>query len=206
MLVAQGGSGYRLPRTIDVCLTAAARELRNAEAVMRLAVFLGRFHTAPGRLGRAFPVDRIALATHDQLGLTEARVRGALMALERIGFVVREVMPGSAYRATEHGLHRRPIMFRFAPEFMAAFEKANAAALRARGAGSVARRPLTPSMASRPSTASVSAPTTRLEPLLAKKQTPAVSVSFGDQSPATSESGLEAALARLRKAVAEDAA
>ncbi|MCJ2042516.1 hypothetical protein MKK55_26735, partial [Methylobacterium sp. J-059] len=46
--------GYRLPRTIGARLSAAVDGLRNADATMRLAQFLARFHTAPGRLGRAF--------------------------------------------------------------------------------------------------------------------------------------------------------
>jgi hypothetical protein len=57
----KAGGGYRLPRHIDARLTAALRTLKNADATLRLAVFLARFHSAPGKLGRAFPVDRIGL-------------------------------------------------------------------------------------------------------------------------------------------------
>ena len=97
MPVTEGGGGYRLPRTIELRLAAAARDLRNGEAVMALARFLARFHTAPAVLGRAFPVDRAALAAVEALGLTEARVRGALKALEEVGFLVREAVKGSTY-------------------------------------------------------------------------------------------------------------
>ncbi|MCJ2042534.1 hypothetical protein MKK55_26825, partial [Methylobacterium sp. J-059] len=191
--------GYRLPRTIGARLSAAVDGLRNADATMRLAQFLARFHTAPGRLGRAFPVDRIALAVHGELELTEARVRGALAALERIGFVVREAMPGSAYRATAEGLHRKPVFWRFAPEFFVLFEKANAAAKRDRGAGSPARRPITSSTAPRPHVSLPAAP--KPAPLLAKRQTQAKAFSFGEMKPTEPNTSLEAALDRWRKAL-----
>jgi len=200
---ARRGDGYRLPRIIDVRLSAAVMGLRNVEAVMRLAVFLARFHTAPGRLGRTFPVDRIALAGHGELNLSEARVRGALAALERVGFLERQEVPGSAYRLTAQGLHRKPVLWKFGSVFGLLFEKANTAALAARGARSSARRPIVPAVAPRPP---LSPPVARPAPLLARKDPPAVSVSSGDQNRAGPESGLEAALARLRKVVTDDAA
>lgn len=203
MPATQAGGGYRLPRTIVARLSAATNDLRNAEAVMALAQFLARFHAAPNVLGRAFNVDRVALAAHGGLDLSEARIRGALQALEAIGFVIREVMPGSAYRATEHGLRRRPVLFRFAPDFMAAFQKANAAAQRARGAGSAARRPLAPPAPSRPPE---SPPVARPAPVLTRKDYPTVGVLSGERVTAESGSGLEAALARLRVAVERGAA
>ena len=43
-----------------------------------LAVFIGRFWSAPGRIEQAFPIDRRALAERPDLGLTEAKVGGAI--------------------------------------------------------------------------------------------------------------------------------
>lgn len=206
MPATQAGGGYRLPRTIGARLSAAVEGLRNAEAVMALATFLGRFHTAPNVLGRSFPVDRAALADHAGHGLTEARVRGALAALELLGFLVREAVKGSAYRPTAAGLRKKPIVFRIAPDFAEMFGRANAAAQRARKAGSTDRRAVTPSPAPRPSVAPVARPAVHRPPLLTEKELPSGSVLIGDQNPAGSENGLEAALARWRAAMAEDAA
>jgi hypothetical protein len=116
---------YRLPRVIAQRLTEACRGLRNGEAVMRLAVFLARFHTAPGRLGRSFPVDRIALAAHAELDLSAAQIRGALAVLEDIGFVARLAAPGSPYRRTEAGLRRKPVQWQIGAAFAVVFETAN---------------------------------------------------------------------------------
>lgn len=131
---------YRLPREIEGRLVAAVSDLRNREAVYALAVFLGRFHSAAGRLERPFAVCREALADHPELGLTEARVRGALAVLEMVGFLVREPMPGSAYRATECGLRRKPVQLRFGPEWLPDFRRANARAERTKGGGQASRR------------------------------------------------------------------
>lgn len=201
------GGGYRLPRAVETRLAAAARDLRNGEAVMALAAFLGRFHTAPAVLGRAFPVDRAALAAVDALGLTEARVRGALRALEEIGFVVREATVGSAYRPTAAGLRRKPVFWRIAPEFGELFSKANAAALRGRRAGSTNRRPIAQAPAPRPSSPAVARPAAKPAPLLTERETPCSgSVPLGERPNANPETGLEAALARLRSAVERGAA
>lgn len=201
MPATQGGGGYRLPRTIDVRLAADVEGLRNAEAVRALALFLGRYHSSPTTLGRAFPVDRVALAAHGDLDLSEARVRGALAVLERVGFLERIEAPGSAYRATEHGLRRRPVLWRIGAAFAVLFQKANTAALAARGAGSTARRPVTSPAAPRPSAGLLAASKTMTAPLLARKESPVGNVSSGEQNPAGSETGLEAALARLRHAI-----
>lgn len=199
------GGGYRLPRTIEMRLAAAARELRNGEAVLALARFLARFHTAPAVLGRAFPVDRVALAGHAGHGLTESRVRGALRALEEIGFLVREAVKGSTHRPTEAGLRRKPIFFRIAPEFAGMFGKANAAARRARGAGRTERRPVTLAVAPRPSPARVAAPTAQPR-TNSPEEIRRVERSLGEQIAANPEPGLEAALSRLRSAVERGAA
>jgi hypothetical protein len=54
-----------------------------------LAVFLGRFGSAPGRIEHAFPVDRRALANRPDLGLAEVKVRGVVRMLERVGLLDR---------------------------------------------------------------------------------------------------------------------
>jgi hypothetical protein len=174
---------YELPRAIHARLAAAARGLRNADAAMRLAAFLARFHTAPGRLGRTFPVDRIALAAHAELGLSASRIRGALAALEQIGFLERHELPGSRYRRTEWGLRRKPVLWRFAATFFAIFESANRIALGKRL--SAARR-----MIPQPA------------PLLARKYAYRGDLFSGDQPRPKPDEGLEAALSRLRAAVA----
>src|SRR5436309_915000 len=73
---------YRLPRDVRDRLTAALVPFRNRDAAFALATFLGRFWSAPNRLLSAFPIDRRELADHAALGLTEARVRGAIRTLE----------------------------------------------------------------------------------------------------------------------------
>jgi hypothetical protein len=54
----------------------------------------------PGRVALLFPIDRRALAGREDLGLTEAQVRGAIRVLEEIGFLARFVTSGSRYRRT----------------------------------------------------------------------------------------------------------
>lgn len=153
---------YVLPVEISGRLSAALAAFRNADATWTLAVFLARYGSAPGRLECSFPVDRRALANHARHGLTEGQVRGGLRALERIGFLEREPMPGSAYKRTETGPQRRPILFRFGRDFLPAFRTANARARAARGAPQPPRRPLSPSQPSRPSTTLLAAFSDRL--------------------------------------------
>jgi hypothetical protein len=193
---------YRLPRSVADRLETAVRGRRNADAVLALAVFLGRFHSAPGRLGRPFAVDRIALADHAELRLTEARIRGALAVLEEVGLVERVEVPGSAYKATEHGLHRKPIQWRFGVEYLPAFSAANDRAQRARGAPAPARRPIAPPAPPRAPVA-VPAPSRAIPPApLAKIDSPALAALYsGDRSRAEADSPLEAALERLRRGV-----
>jgi hypothetical protein len=117
---------YSLPRPILDRLQAALAPARNREAALTLAVFLARYWSAPARLGQAFQIDRRALAGHRDLPLTEARVRGAIAALEEVGFLARIVPePGKRYQPTVDGLHRRPLAFHFGAEFQATFEAAN---------------------------------------------------------------------------------
>src|SRR3954451_23809418 len=99
---------YRLPRDVRDRLASALAPFRNRDAAFALATFLGRFWSTPSRLLTAFPIDRRAIAERPDLGLTEARVRGAIRALEQVGFLDRAVAGGSAYQRTAAGdLHRK---------------------------------------------------------------------------------------------------
>src|SRR3954451_7820358 len=105
---------YRLPRNIRDQLLSVLDSFRNRDAAFALAVFVGRFWSAPGRIEQAFPVDRRALANRPDLGLTEAKVRGATPTLEKLVFRDRTDPDGeSRYQRTGEGdLHRRPVPFR----------------------------------------------------------------------------------------------
>jgi hypothetical protein len=132
---------YRLPAGVRDRLSAALAGRKNRDAAFALAVFLARFWSSPRRLLCAIPVDRRALAEHEALGLTEARVRGALAVLVEVGFLARyEPDPGKRYQRTEGGLQRRAILHRFGEEYAVAFTAANARAQAARGAPTPARR------------------------------------------------------------------
>jgi hypothetical protein len=123
---------YKLPHEVRDRLTAALQPFRNREAAFALAVFLARFWSMPGRVALPFPIDRRALAGHQELGLTEARVRGAIRVLEEVGFLVRFVTSGSRYKATENGLRRKPIPFQFGSDYFPLFNAANRRAAAAR--------------------------------------------------------------------------
>ncbi len=141
-----------MPHDLRDRLTLALAPFRNREAAFTLAAFIARFWSVPGRVAGSFPIDRRALADHQELELTEARVRGAIQTLEAVGFLERAIPPsGSRYKATEGGLHRKPILFVFGADFAPAFIAANRRGKAARGALSGARRPITPSTNSRPS-------------------------------------------------------
>src|SRR3954447_3321534 len=142
---------YRLPHDVRDRLAAALAPFRNRDAAFALAVFLGRFWSIPARLLAAFPIDRRELANHDALGLTEARVRGAIRTLEEAGFLDRTVASGSTHRPTPEGLHRKPVLFMFGSEYGPLFSAANRRAAAARERRSGARRTLlTPAKPSRP--------------------------------------------------------
>jgi hypothetical protein len=127
---------------------------RNRDAALTLAVFIARFWSVPGRVGGSFPIDRRELADRPDLGLTEKRVRSAITTLEAVGFLERALTPsGSRYKATEHGLHRKPILYVFGSEYGSAFVLANKRAQAARSGVSGARRMPSLSVPSRPSTA-----------------------------------------------------
>src|SRR3954447_12171918 len=103
----QGRGHYRLPHEIQDRLTTALAPYRNREAAFALATFLARFWSMPARVVGAFPIDRRELANHPALGLTEAKVRGAIRTLEEVGFLDRAIPPsGSRYKPTEDGLQR----------------------------------------------------------------------------------------------------
>ena len=118
----QGGV-YRLPYDVRDRLTAALMPYRNRDAAFALATFLGRFWSTPARLLAAFPIDRRELAEHAALGLTEARVRGAIRALEEVGFLDRAVVSGSTHRPTPDGLHRKPVLFMFGARLRPAVQR-----------------------------------------------------------------------------------
>src|SRR3954469_17482032 len=116
----QGGV-YRLPYDVRDRLTAALMPFRNRDAAFTLAVFLARYWSTPARLLSAFPIDRRELADHAALGLTEARVRGAIRTLEEVGFLDRAVASGSTHRPTPDGLHRKPVLFMFGSDYGSLF-------------------------------------------------------------------------------------
>src|SRR3954469_17550307 len=143
---------YRLPHDVQDRLSAALAGYRNRDAAFSLAVFIGRFWSAPGQIERAFPIDRRALANRPDLGLTEAKVRGATRTLEKVGFLDRiEPDGGSRYQRTGEGdLHRRPVPFRLGLDYRAAFETANKRAQKGRERQAHERRPMAPAQGPRP--------------------------------------------------------
>jgi len=147
-----GEGAYRLPRDIADRLARALVPFRNREAAFTLATFIARFWSAPTRVFGSFPIDRRALAEHEGLELTEARVRGAIRALEAVGFLERAIAPsGSRYKATADGLRRKPILFMFGAEYGPAFVAANKRAKTARGGLPAARRLIPATTARSPS-------------------------------------------------------
>jgi hypothetical protein len=144
----------------------------------------------------SFPIDRRALADHAGLNLTEARVRGAIRTLEAVGFLDRAIpAPGSLYKPTADGLHRKPVLFVFGSDYAPAFIAANARAAAARGRHSRERRPSAavseaPALKS-PKSKSVADPQVNSGELRKCSAPPSASVP---------DSPLEAALERLRKA------
>src|SRR3982750_349708 len=125
--IALGQNGpYRLPRAVQEPLEKSLTDFRNADTAYALAVFLGRFWSSPNRLDAPFPIDRRALAHHRDLDLSEAKIRGAIKTLERVGFLDRAIVgKGSRFRLKGTELHRKPISFQFGGEFRDLFAKAN---------------------------------------------------------------------------------
>jgi hypothetical protein len=203
----QQGRGYRLPRGVRDRLAVVLAPYRNRESAFALATFLGRFWSMPSRIIDAFPIDRRALAHHPELALTEKRVRSAIRTLEEIGFLDRAIASsGSRYKATEDGLHRKPIAFVFGSEYAPAFIAANRRAAVARGGHPGERRPIAPTSASRPSTASLSAvstngPKSRIEPERSVLMGPLRKGIGLPPKAFEPDANLEAALERLRQGV-----
>ena len=79
------------------CATASRRPWRRSATATRPSPWR-RSSAGSGRRRRgsstAFPIDRRELAEHAALGLTEARVRGAIRTLEEVGFLDRAVRLG----------------------------------------------------------------------------------------------------------------
>src|SRR3954451_8150926 len=123
---------YRLPHDVWDRLVSGLAPARNRDAALALAVFLGRFWSTPSRITSAFPIDRRELADHAGLGLTEARVRGAIRTLEEVGFLDRAVPSGSTHKPTPDGLHRKPVLFMFGSDYGPLFSAANRRAAAAR--------------------------------------------------------------------------
>jgi hypothetical protein len=183
---------YKLPREAADRLTAALAGFRNREAAFALAVFLGRFWSAPARLMLGFPIDRRALADHPLLGLSEHQVRAARETLEAIGFITRQdPEDGRHFQRTADGPHRRPTIFRFGADYLPAFATANRRT-------QTARRPIAPIRPSPTLTKSSRAVASH------KQSSGGAVLLMGDQRPPQAEepeSPLEAALARWRKAI-----
>jgi hypothetical protein len=145
------GRPYRLPNEVRDRLTAALAPYRNREAAYNLAVFIARYHSAPGRIVESFPLDRRALTEHPELDLTERQIRSAIRVLEEVGFLDRALAFGSRYKGTEDGLRRKPILFVFGSTYAPAFLAANRRAAAARGGNPGDRRPIPTENARRPS-------------------------------------------------------
>lgn len=197
---------YRLPAGIKDRLSAALEGRKNRDAAFTLAVFLARFWSSPRRLLCALPVDRRALAEHEALGLSEARVRGALAVLVEVGFLARyEPEAGKKYQRTAGGLQRRAILHRFGEEYAVAFTAANARALAARGAPAPSRRPVPRFQHQQAPATNVVTPRAMSAPQVAQKQSLGGSrVIMGERdqrNPTAVCEGLEAALERLRRGV-----
>jgi hypothetical protein len=193
---------YRLPHNVRDRLAAALKPLRNRDACMALATFIARFWTAPRKLGLPFMLDRRALAPVEALGLTEARVRGAIRALEHVGFLERMPASGRTHQATPDGLHRKPVAFTFGADYRALFDKANKRAQVARDRRSRIGRAQAPATPHRPCTAP---PAARPANSPKYNSSEAAKVYLGEKRskpPAPSElnPALEAALDRWKKA------
>src|SRR3954454_1818816 len=125
--IALGQNGpYRLPRAVQEQLEKSLKDFRNADTAYALAVFLGRFWSSPTRLDLPFPIDRRALSAHRDLDLSEAKIRGSIKVLGRVGFLDRAIIgEGSRFRRKGTELHRKPVLFQFRAEFRDLFAKAN---------------------------------------------------------------------------------
>ena len=198
---------YRLPAAVRDRLAAALKPLRNRDATMALACFVARYWTAPRRLGLPFALDRRALAPVAALNLTEAKIRGAVAALVRAGFLVRLPSAGRTHQRTVNGLHRRPVSYTIASDYRAAFDMANKRAQEARDRRSRERRGSALAVALR---LPLSLPAARPANSPKYKSSEAVTCIWASSdsttpAPAEPNSKLEAALARWGMALRERA-
>src|SRR3954463_2868164 len=199
---------YRLPHDVRDRLATALAPFRNRDSAFALATFLGRFWSTPARLLAAFPVDRRELAAHAALGLTEARVRGAIGTLEEVGFLDRAVASGSTHQPTPDGLHRKPVLFMFGSDYGPLFSSANRRAAAARERRSGSRRGSGLAASRRPS---LGLPAARLTNSPKSKSSEASRVIMGEirkasadlPAPITPLPAFEAALNRFKKAFEE---
>lgn len=201
-----GEGPYRLPNAVRDRLAPSLTPYRNRDAAFALATFLGRFWSTPGRVVGSFPIDRRELADRPDLGLSERQVRSAIRVLEEVGFLDRDIPPsGSKYKATEDGLHRKPILFVFGSDYAPAFLAANARAAAARGGLSRERRVIAPSSSPRPSTARFSASPPKCPKTKSEAESSVImgQVKESGLPPAAFEpnANLEAALDRLLKGI-----
>jgi hypothetical protein len=154
------------------------------------------------------------LCGHRDLPLTEARIRGAIAALEEVGYLARIAPePGRRYQRTADGLHRQPLAFHFGAEFQATFDSANKRPRCGSRAAHDERRPLpaSPLPATRPRS-SWSPPEQRTNSPKNTPQNPTF-VNLGElaKKPTKTslllpeshsrDSGVEAALRRLGEAI-----
>jgi hypothetical protein len=147
----QDAGPYCLPKVTRDRLASALAPFRNRDAAFALATFIARFWSMPGRVVGCFPIDRRALAGHPELGLTEKRIRTAILTLEEIGFLDRGIVSGSPYKPTDDGLRRKPVLYVFGSDYAPLFIAANSRAKLARERGSRSRQSQVPVNASRPS-------------------------------------------------------
>ena len=157
--------------------------------------------------------DRRALCGHRDLPLTEARIRGAIAALEEVGFLARMVPePGRRYQRTADGLHRQPLAFHFDAAFEALFTAANKRPGRSPRAAQDGRQPppasFVPATPPRPSwsppEASAKSPKNILpNPTIVNlgELAKGHSRTSSPLSRSRQDSGLEAALRRLSEAI-----
>jgi hypothetical protein len=188
-------------------LVSALAPYKNRDAAYALAVFLARYWSVPGKVAGSFPIDRRALVDNANLGLTEAQVRGATRTLAAVGYIERGIPPsGSRFRMTENGdLHRKVILFGFGSEYGPLLIAANKRARAARGGNSRAGRSITPTINPKPPTAILEARTLRSPKSKSEAESYVLMGHLAPENrqppPPAAFNPLEAALARLKKAI-----
>lgn len=126
-----------MPESVGDRLGALLQGRRNAEACWALAVHLARCN-AGSRLLEAFPASRRGfdgsggLLELEGLSLSEKQIRNALLALEEVGYLVREIAAGNGWQRTSAGMRKAPVRYRFGPEFFPLFLAASRSRRRVR--------------------------------------------------------------------------